>query len=249
MAIPIKNEEQLNKMRRASEIVAKAHQLLEKEVCAGISTRELDRIAEDFIVSQGAFPSFKGYRGFPASICVSINEEVIHGMPGLRRLKNGDIVSIYIGSYLDGYHGDAARTFTVGSVADIHTRLVKATEESFFEGMKYARAGCHLHEISGAIQKYAEERGFSVVREYVGHGIGREMHESPEIPNYRPQNRGPRLAKGMCLAIEPMVNEGTPKVSVLNDNWTVVTKDKKYSSHYENTIIITDNEPEILTLY
>ncbi len=248
MAIPIKNAEQIKHMRAASAIVARAHELLEKKIREGVTTKELNDIAEKYILSEGAIPSFKGYNGYPASICVSVNEEVIHGIPGLRRLKSGDIVGIDIGAYKNGFHGDAARTYAIGAVSPEIEKLIRVTRESFFEGIKYARHGNHLHEISSAIQKYAEANGFSVVRDFVGHGVGKVMHEEPQIPNYKPPSRGPRLSKGMTLAIEPMVNLGGYDVIVLDDGWTVVTKDKSYSAHYENTILITDGEPELLTV-
>jgi methionyl aminopeptidase len=236
-------------MRNASQIVARTHELLEKAVRPGITTKELDKIAEDYIRSQGATPSFKGYHGFPASICASINDEIIHGIPGLRKLKNGDIISIDIGAYINGFHGDAARTHAVGDISAESQKLIDVTRESFFEGIKFAKEGHHLHEISEAIQIYVEKNSFSVVREYVGHGIGRAMHEDPPVPHYKQANRGPKLQKGMVLAIEPMVNMGTYEIKTLDDGWTVTTKDKKYSAHYENTVVITDGEPEILTLY
>ncbi len=249
MAISVKNAEQIEKMRESGKIVAETLELLEKAVCVGITTKELDKMAENFIKSRGATPSFKGYRGYPASICASVNEEIIHGIPSLRKLESGDIISVDVGAYKNGYHGDAARTFIVGEVSEEAKKLIDVTRQSFFEGMKYAKAGCHLHQISEAIQNYVEAHGFSVVRDYVGHAIGKEMHEEPQIPNYRMPNRGPRLYKGMTLAIEPMVNVGTFEAKVLKDNWTVVTKDKKWSAHYENTILITDDEPELLTIY
>lgn len=249
MAIFIKNDEQIKLMRISSEIVAKAHQLVESAIRIGITTKELDKIAEDFILSQGAIPSFKGYNGFPASICASINEEIIHGIPSLRKLKDGDIISIDIGAYINGFHGDAARTHIVGNASNEAKKLVEVTRECFFEGIKFAKPGHHLHEISEAIQIYVEKNGFSVVREYVGHGIGKKMHEEPHVPNYKPVNRGPKLQKGMVLAIEPMVNIGTREIKTLDDGWTVITRDKKYSAHYENTVVITDDEPELLTIY
>lgn len=249
MAISIKNSDQINLMRTSGRIVAKTHEILEKEIRAGITTAELNKLAEDYISSTGAVPSFKGYRGYPAAICTSINEEVIHGIPGLKKLKDGDIISIDIGAIINGFHGDAARTFAVGKVSPEAERLIDVTRQSFFEGIKFAKPGYHLNDISGAIQSYVESFGFSVVRDFVGHGIGRQMHEDPQIPNYKLQNRGPRLAKGMVLAIEPMVNAGVYAVKVLNDKWTVVTKDNKYSAHYENTVLITDGEPELLTMY
>lgn len=249
MAIFIKNTEQIKSIRAACRVVADTHRILEQAVCPGITTRELNQIAKEYMNSQGATPSFLGYRGYPADICASINEEVIHGIPGLRKLKDGDIISIDVGAVLNGFHGDAARTHAVGDISEEATRLIKVTRECFFEAMKFARHNRHLYEISAAVQKHAEANGFSVVREFVGHGIGRQMHEEPQIPNYKMPSRGPRLSKGMTLCIEPMVNVGVADIRVLNDNWTVVTKDKKYSAHYENTIVITDGEPEILTMY
>lgn len=252
MSIFIKNDSQIQKMRVASKIVAETHQLLEQHIRPGIATQELNAIAEDYIRSQGAEPSFLGYKmtgeGFPAAICCSINEEVIHGIPGLRRLKSGDIVSIDIGAYIDKFHGDAARTYTVGTVAPERQVLVDVTKQSFFEAMTYARHGRHLHEISAAVENYVQRYGFSVIREFCGHGIGRKMHEDPQIPHYRQQSRGPRLQKGMSIAIEPMVAMGKADIRILDDNWTVITKDGKCAAHYENTIVITDGEPDILTL-
>ena len=248
MAILIKSNEQINKMRLAGDIVKKTHELLEKYIKPGITTEELDKIAEDFILSQGATPSFKGYNGFPASICTSINEVVIHGIPSLKKLKDGDIIGIDIGAYKDGYHGDAARTFAVGKIGEDAQQLIDVTKQSFFEGIKFARAGNHLFEISAAVEDYVKGFGYSVVKDFVGHGIGRDMHEDPQIPNYRQKFRGPKLSKGMTLAIEPMINIGTGDIKVLSDGWTVITIDKKLSSHYENTVLITDGEPELLTL-
>jgi len=256
MGIFIKNEDQIARMRVANQIVAGAHRLLEKAVRPGITTKELSDLAENYIVSQGAYPSFKGCpafvpgaKDFPAAICASVNEEVIHGIPGLKKLKDGDIVSIDIGAVINGFHGDAARTHPVGKTEAGKLRLIEVTRESFFAGIMYARAGRHLHEISAAIAEVVEGAGFSVVRDFVGHGIGRQMHEEPQIPHYRMQSRGPRLQKGMTLAIEPMVNMSGCGVRILPDNWTVVTQDGSWSAHYENTIVITDGEPEILSLY
>ena len=239
-------------MRVASRIVAETFNLLEQHIKPGVATRDLNAVAEDYIRSQGAEPSFLGYKmtgeGFPAAICCSVNEEVIHGIPGLRRLKNGDIVSIDIGAYIDRFHGDAARTYIVGTGSPEGQMLVDVTEQSFFEVMAYARHGRHLHELSAAVESYVQRYGFTIVREFCGHGIGRHMHEDPQIPFYKQQNRGPRLQKGMTLAIEPMVVAGKADIRILNDNWTVVTKDGKCAAHYENTIVITDGEPDILTL-
>ncbi|MDR1539252.1 MAG: type I methionyl aminopeptidase [Clostridiales bacterium] len=254
MAIMVKNEQQIELMRISNRIVAGTHALLEKSIRPGITTKELDSLACDYIKGHGAEPSFLGYKGasnvpYPASICVSINEEVIHGIPSLKKLKEGDIVSIDIGAFKNGYHGDAARTHAVGAAPPNKLKLIEVTRQCFFNAMQYARAGRHLNEIGAAVQATAEAGGFSVVQDFCGHGIGREMHEDPQIMNYRQKIRGPRLCKGMTLAIEPMVNEGGYGIDVLPDGWTVVTKDRKCSAHYENTILITDGDPEILTLY
>lgn len=248
MAISIKSQSQIAYMREVGHITAKLHILLESKIKPGITTKELDEIAEDFIRSNGAVPSFKGIDGFPGTICASINEEVIHGIPSSRKLKDGDIISIDTGAYKDGFHSDAARTIAVGSISEDAKKLIDVTRQSFFEGIKYAREGMHLHQISAAIGDYAESLGYGVVREYVGHGVGRKLHEEPQIPNYRVPTRGPKLYKGMVLAIEPMINQGTCKIKVLKDGWTVVTLDKKLSAHYENTVLITDGDPELLTL-
>lgn len=245
--IIIKTKREIEKMRRAGRLVAEVHAFLQKFIRPGITTKELDRLAEDFILKNNGRPAFKGYNGFPASICTSINNEVVHGIPGLKKLKDGDIISIDVGVIVDGYYGDSAITYPVGNVSEKALRLIKVTEQSFYEGIKYAKEGYRLSDISHAIQKYVESNGFSVVRDFVGHGIGQRMHEDPQIPNFGPPGKGPRLKAGMVLAIEPMVNEGTYHVRVLNDNWTVVTFDGKLSSHYEHTIAITDGEPEILT--
>lgn len=248
MAIVIKNEEQIAKMRSSGKALAELMGILEKEIRPGITTLELDKIAEEFIKSKGARGSFKGYGGFPATICASINEEVIHGIPSARKLVNGDIISIDLGVLIDGYHADAARTFPVGIITPEDERLIKVTRDCFYEGIKFAKAGNHLNEIGAAIQDCAEKNGFSVVREFVGHGIGRQLHEAPSVANYRQPSRGVKLQKGMTLAVEPMVNSGTWKVEVLEDGWTTVTKDGKRSAHYENTLLITDGEPELFTV-
>ena len=248
MAITIKTEEQIEKMRVAGQILARLDEILRAEIKPGVSTKHLDAIAEEYIRSQGAVPSFKGYSGFPASICASINEEVVHGIPSHRTLRDGDIISIDMGSYINGYHGDCGRTYGDGEIPETDKKLIEITRQSFFEGIKYARAGCHLHEIGAAVQKYVEANGFGVVRDYVGHGIGRNMHEDPAIPNYRQIGRGPKLLKGMVLAVEPMVTTGSYDVRVLDDGWTAVTADGLNAAHYENTLVITDGEPEILTL-
>jgi len=251
--ISIKSQRELDKMRRAGEVVMLVHKKLEEMIAPGVTTRELDRVAAEVIRSKGAIPSFKGvpcpYGGidFPGVICASVNEEVIHGIPGDRVLKAGDIISIDTGAILDGYHGDAARTYPVGAVSPEAMRLIRVTEEAFNRGMAQAVEGNRIIDISRAIQNYVESNGFSVVRDYVGHGIGREMHEEPQVPNYVSSYKGVRLSPGMTLAIEPMVNVGTWRVRVLGDKWTVVTADGKLSAHHENTIAITPNGPEILT--
>jgi methionyl aminopeptidase len=246
--IILKSRREIDLMQEAGRIVALALEEIEKNIRPGITTGELDKIAEEFILSHGAVPAFKGYRGFPASICTSINEEVVHGIPGLRTLKDGDIISIDIGAVVDGYYGDAARTFPVGKVAPEAMRLIEVTRESFFAGIAFAKPGYRLSDISHAIQTYVESRNFSVVRDYVGHGIGQKMHEDPQIPNYGPPHKGPRLKAGMTFAIEPMVNAGDYEVYTLENRWTVVTKDGSLSAHYENTIAITEGEPRILTM-
>jgi len=248
MAIILKNSAQVEKMRKASQVVIGAFELLESIIAPGITTRELDNAVDKFIKMNGARPSFKNYRGFPKSACISINEQVIHGIPGSRKLSEGDIVSIDIGAYKDGYHGDAARTFGVGKISDEAQRLIDVTKQSFFEGIKSAKSGHFLRDISANIQSYVEKQGMSIVREFVGHGVGAALHEAPEIPNFVVKRRGPRLQAGMTLAIEPMVNLGTHEVIILDDEWTVITADKKLSAHYENTVLITDGEPEILTI-
>ncbi len=251
--ISIKSGNEIELMKRAGEIVALVLEKISESVKPGVTTLELDRIAEELIVKKGAVPSFKGYRGlpgaidFPASICASVNNEVVHGIPGLKVLNDGDIISVDVGAYLNGFHGDAARTFTVGKVSEKAQKLIDVTRQSFFEGIKKAVPENRITDISGAIQDYVEMNGFSIVRDYIGHGIGREMHEQPEVPNYRTRRRGARLQKGMTIAVEPMVNEGGYQVMVLENKWTVVTIDGSLSAHYENTIAITDDEPVILT--
>lgn len=246
--IYLKSKNEIDKIRRSGRIVAELLNLLEKQIRPGITTKELDKFAEEFIISQGAKPSFKGYYGYPGSLCTSINEEVVHGIPGDRILKEGDIISVDCGVFYEGFHSDAARTFAVGHISEEAKRLIDITEKSFYEGIKYARAGNRIGDISNAIQTFVESNGYSVVRDYVGHGIGKELHEEPPVPNYGKAGRGPKLAVGMVLAIEPMVNMGTFAVIELDDGWTVVTADKKLSAHYENTIVILENGPEILTI-
>lgn len=245
--IVCKSESELELMREAGRIVAETHRLLAKAIEPGITTGELDRIAEQFIRSQGAIPSFKGYNGFPASICASVNEELVHGIPGQRTLEEGDIISIDIGAIYHGYHGDSAWTYPVGKISDEARRLLEVTEQALYAGLSKAREGVRLYTISHAIQQHVEANGFSIVREYVGHGIGTQMHEEPQIPNYGMPDRGPRLKRGMVLAIEPMVSAGERYVRTLDDNWTVVTQDGSLCAHFEHTIAITADGYEILT--
>jgi methionyl aminopeptidase len=242
-----RNEKEIELLRQAGKIVAMAHEYLKPFVKAGISTKKLDELAEKFILSQGAIPSFKGYGGFPGSICASINEEVVHGIPGGKLLKEGDIVSLDIGAYYKGYHSDSAKTHGVGIISEEDRKLIEVTKESFYEGIKFAKLGYRLSDISHAIQAHVEKHGFSVVRDLVGHGVGTELHEDPQVPNYGPQGKGPRLKEGMVIAIEPMINAGRYHVKTLLDGWTIVTIDGKNSAHYEHTIAITEDEPLILT--
>jgi len=236
-------------MREAGRIAAEALEALKQRVQPGVTTAELDALAFSIITKRGAKPSFKGYRGFPASICASINEQVVHGIPSTQVvLKDGDIISIDVGATLKGYVGDTAVTLPVGKVSDVAKRLLEATQGALMAGVAAAHYGNYLEDVSGAVQDYAEARGFSVVREYVGHGVGRQMHEDPQVPNYRQGKRGPQLKPGMTLALEPMVNVGVAETRVLRDKWTVVTVDGKLSAHFEHTIAITEGEPAILTL-
>lgn len=245
--IILKSSKEIEYMKEAGKIVAYTHEVVRDAIKPGITTKELDEIAEKEIKKYGAIPSFKGYQGFPASICASINEEVVHGIPGLKTLKDGDIISVDIGALYKGYNGDAARTHPVGNVTEDVQKLIEVTKQSFYEGLKFCRVGNRLSDISHAVQKYVEDNGFSVVRDFVGHGIGTDMHEDPQIPNFGPVGKGPKLQAGMCLAIEPMVNMGTYKVKVLQNNWTVITLDQKWSAHYEHSIAITKDDPIILT--
>lgn len=245
--IHAKSSREIQYMRDAGRIVAQTHEELAKAVKPGVGTKELDQIAEDYIISKGAEPSFKGYRGFPAAICTSVNHVVVHGIPGLETVKNGDIISIDIGAVLNGYHGDAARTVPVGEISAIAEKLLQVTEESLYKGIEQTVIGNRLSDISHAVQTHAEGNGFSVVRNYCGHGIGRSMHEEPQILNYGDPGHGPRLKAGYCLAIEPMVNVGTHGVSVLKDGWTVITNDKQLSAHFEHSVAITEDGPLILT--
>lgn len=246
--IILKSERELQYLYDAGQIVAQAHHEVAKAVKPGVTTLELDQVAEEYITRCQAVPTFKGYNGFPGSICASINEEVVHGIPsGLRQVKSGDIISIDIGATFNGYVGDAAVTLPVGEIDDEVQRLLDVTEEALYRGIDKARVDNRLQDISYAIQSHAEENGFSVVRDYVGHGIGQSMHEAPQIPNFGKPGRGPRLKAGMTLAIEPMVNIGTYEVETLQDDWTVVTKDRKQSAHFEHSVAITEKGPWILT--
>ena len=246
--ITLKSSHEIQLMRQAGKITAAARALAGAMVAPGVTTREIDRAVHRYIKSQGAVPSFLHYNGFPASVCVSVNDEVIHGIPGNRVLKEGDIVSIDVGAFKDGYHGDCAATYPCGRISEEAARLIEVTRQSFFEGLRYAREGYRLPDLSGSIQRYVEGQGFSVVRDYVGHGIGGKMHEAPEIPNYvEPRAGRPRFLRGMTIAVEPMVNAGGFGIKVMPDGWTVKTADGKLSAHYENTILITDGEPELLT--
>lgn len=248
MAVSIKTKREIELMRESNHRLEKVFDAMEKMIRPGISTWEIDQAARELIAQQGGIPNFLNYEGYPAAVCTSVNEEVVHGIPSKTRiLKEGDIISLDCGLILNGYHSDAARTYAVGQISETEQKLIEVTKASFFEGLKYARAGHHLHEISNAIGDYCESRGYGVVRDLVGHGIGREMHEDPQVPNFRQKSRGLRLVAGMTLAIEPMIAEGTWEVDWLDDGWTVVTKDRKPAAHYENTILITDGEPEILS--
>ena len=246
--ITIKSQSELELMRKAGAIVRDALLLIEENIRPGITTRKIDSIAYDYITKCGAKPSFLGYNGYPASACVSVNDEVVHGIPSDRVILPGDIVSVDIGAYIGGYHSDAARTFAVGEITPDLTHLIEVCRESFFEGVKYCSEGMRLGDVSSAIQTYVEARGYSIVRELTGHGIGKQLHEDPYIPNYGTKGKGVRLQNGMVLAIEPMINMGTREVWQLEDGWTVTTRDGMPSAHYENTVAITVNGPEILTL-
>ena len=246
--IVLKTGRELTLMREACRISAGALKVIEQAIEPGITTGELDRIAEKYILSQGAKPNFKGYHGYPATACISINNEVIHGIPSVtRKINNGDIVSVDLGATINGYHGDNAATFAVGDISAEAKRLIDTTRESLYEGIKMARAGGRTGDIGYAIQSYVEARGFSVVREYVGHGVGTALHESPEVPNFGTPGRGVRLLPGMTLAIEPMINIGKPNVKVMPDGWTVLTCDGSLSAHFEHTIVITPDGPQIMT--
>jgi methionyl aminopeptidase len=249
MAVTIKSAQELDLMRQAGKILANVHQTLGESLQEGMSTLEIDKLGEEIIRSYGCEPSFLNYMGYPASVCVSINDEVVHGIPKADRIiVNGDIVSLDIGVIYKGYHSDAARTHGIGEISKEAQRLLDVTRESFFQGMEYATAGRHLHDISKAIGNYAAWQGYGVVRDLVGHGIGTHLHEEPEVPNFPKLRRGIKLRSGMTLAVEPMINIGSPNVVWMDDEWTVVTEDESLSAHYENTIIITEGRPEILTL-
>lgn len=241
-------EDPIEGIRAAAQIVARVLREMGRAVRPGITTAELDRLAETIIRDCGARPAFKGYRGFPASICPSVNEEVVHGIPGKRALKEGDIIGVDVGTELHGWYGDAARTFAVGAVSEEASRLMRVTEEALHMGLQQARAGNRVGDISNAVQVHVERNGFSVVRDLVGHGIGREMHEEPAIPNFGPPGKGPRLVAGQVLAIEPMVNIGGPAVVTRSDGWTVATKDGRWSAHFEHTVAVGPDGPEILSV-
>ena len=249
MAVSIKSEREIQLMRESCKILAKVYEELEKAIKPGVSTKELDTLAEKLIRSYDCIPNFLNYHGFPATICASVNEEVVHGIPRKDRiLKDGDIISIDCGCIYKGYHSDAARTYAVGSVGKEVQQLIDVTKQSFYEGIKMAKAGNHLYDISNAIDDYVSQFGYGIVKDLVGHGIGTELHEDPQIPNFRQKRKGLLLQPGMTLAIEPMINLGTWEVEFLDDDWTVVSRDGLPSAHYENTILITEGEPEILTI-
>ncbi|MCK8061534.1 MULTISPECIES: type I methionyl aminopeptidase [unclassified Fusibacter] len=246
--IYLKSQREIELMRQAGRIVALAHEAIRNIIEPGITTLELDAIAEKVIRENGGIPAFKGYGGFPGSICASVNDEVVHGIPGHRKLVDGDIISVDIGVNLNGYYGDAAKTHPVGTVSEEARLLIEDTRQSFYEGLKMCEVGHRLSDISHAVQSYSENKGYGVVRDLVGHGIGTALHEDPQVPNYGPSGKGPRLQVGMVLAIEPMINIGSYHVETLEDNWTVVTLDRKLSAHYEHTVAITKDGPELLTV-
>lgn len=247
--ITIKSSSDIVRMEAAGRIVEETLNLLGKACCAGVTTQELDRIAADYIKSRGAKASFLGYEGYPASICTSVNEQVVHGIPGKYRLKDGDVIGCDVGAVKDGFHGDAARTFLIGNVDKATAELVRVTKQCFFEALRFCRVGYRLGDIGAAVETYAQAHGYGVVKELVGHGIGRNMHEPPDVPNFGTSGHGIRLEKGMTIAIEPMINLGTADVVQLSDGWTVETADQKPSAHYENTVLITDGDPVPLTLH
>lgn len=250
MSVTIKSAKEIELMRESGRLLGIVHKELEQAIKPGISTKDIDRLGEQLIRSMGCVPNFLHYNGYPASICVSVNDEVVHGIPSKHRvLQEGDIVSLDAGLIYKGYHSDAARTHAVGKIAPEAQKLIDVTRQSFFEGIKYAKAGCYLFDISRAIGEYARSFGYGVVEDLVGHGIGTHLHEDPQIPNFPQRRKGIKLMPGMTLAIEPMINIGRPDVAWLDDDWTVVTEDGSLSAHYENTVLITDGEPELLTLY
>ena len=246
--ISLKSPREIEAMRKACHLTAQVRALAGSMIRPGVTTHEIDTAVRRFIESHGAKPSFLGYGGFPGSACISVNDEVIHGIPGPRKLNEGDIVSVDVGAFLNGFHGDCAATFPCGQVSELALRLIEVTRQSFWEGIKLARKGNRISDVSHAVQQYVEANGFSVVREYVGHGVGAKLHEAPEVPNYGPAGHGPRLLPGMTLAVEPMVNAGDKAIRVLKDGWTVKTADGALSAHYENTILITEGEAEVLTV-
>ena len=245
--ITLKSAHEIELMRRAGKITAAARALARDMVKPGVTTAQIDKAVFQFIKDQGATPSFLHYNGYPASVCVSVNDEIIHGIPGKRVLQEGDIVSVDVGAFIGGFHGDCAATYACGQISDQAKKLIEVTQQSFWEGIKMARKGCRVSDIGHAVQTYVEANGFSIVREYVGHGIGRKMHEPPEVPNYGKPGHGPRLLRGMTIAVEPMVNAGSAAILQMPDGWTVKTADGKNAAHYENTILITAGEPELLT--
>mgnify|MGYP000953634172 CR=1 FL=1 len=245
--ISLKSDREIQAMRKAGRITAQARALAGSMIRPGVTTHEIDTAVRRFIESHGAKPSFLGYGGFPGSACISVNEQVIHGIPGTRTLKEGDIVSVDVGAYIGGFHGDCAATYPCGQVSDEAMRLIKVTQQSFWEGIKNARKGCRVSDIGHAVQAYVEANGFSVVRDFVGHGVGAKLHEPPEVRNYGPAGHGPRLLPGMTIAVEPMVNAGSAAIVQMPDGWTVRTADGKYAAHYENTVLITAGDPELLT--
>lgn len=250
MAITIKSEREIELMRESCRLLGIVHKEMEEAIRPGVSTMDINIIGDTVIRKLGCIPNFKNYNGYPASVCVSVNDEVVHGIPNKKRiLQEGDIVSLDAGLIYKGYHSDAARTHGVGQISPAAQKLIDVTKASFFEGIKMAKAGNHLHDISNAIDAFIQPYGYGIVRDLVGHGIGTSLHEDPQIPNFAQRRRGPKLQAGMTLAIEPMINMGRADVDWLDDDWTVVTDDGSWSAHYENTILITDGEPEILTLY
>lgn len=246
--ISLKSPREIEAMRRAGRITAQARALAGSMVAPGVTTLEIDTAVRRFIESQGAKPSFLGYSGFPGSACISVNEEVIHGIPGPRVLKEGDIVSVDVGAFIGGFHGDCAATYACGQISDEAKKLIEVTQQSFWEGIKFARPGQRVSDISHAVQQYVESNGCSVVRDFIGHGVGAKLHEAPEVPNFGPAGHGPRLLPGMTIAVEPMVNAGDWRVKVLKDGWTTVSLDGSLTAHYENTILITEDGPEVLTV-